>query len=191
VFVRDVICFTIFSRELIPEEIGFEIYYTNLPMIIIKSLPSYIACHDSSDPLFQSLEIWIQGSGAAGHVSSTTYFSNLLENKDRKFKIKLTLSLILRVNLRLGDYSIWSASLIAPHIKKTGQLLEVRAPHSLDAAKEVLRGHLQDEVQENSKTPSEVLGRLQNSPTKSLGLVRPGHIGLLTWHTPPRIRDGT
>jgi hypothetical protein len=61
--------------------------------------------------------------GAAGHVSSATYFSNLLEDKDMKLKIKLTLSLILRGNLRLGGYSIWSASLITPHIKKTGQLL--------------------------------------------------------------------
>jgi hypothetical protein len=72
-------------------------------------------------------------------MSSVTYFSNLLEDKDRRFKIKLTLSLILRVNLRLGGYSICSASLIAPHIKKTG------------AAKEVLGGHFQDEVRENSK----------------------------------------
>jgi hypothetical protein len=92
-------------------------------MFTIKSLPSYIACHDSLDPLFQTLEIWIQASGAAGHVSSATYFSNLLEDKDRRLKNKLTLSLILRVNLRLGGYSIWSASLIAPHIKKIGQLL--------------------------------------------------------------------
>jgi hypothetical protein len=50
-------------------------------------------------------------------------FLNLLEDRDRRLKIKLTLSLILRVNLRLGGYSIWSASLIAPHIKKIGQLL--------------------------------------------------------------------
>jgi hypothetical protein len=77
-----------------------------------------IACHDSLDPLFQTLGIWIQGSGAAGHVSSVTYFSNLLEDKDRRLKIKLTLSLILRVNLRLKGYSIWNASLIAPHIKE-------------------------------------------------------------------------
>jgi hypothetical protein len=37
-----------------------------------------IACHDSLDPLFQNLRTWIQGSGAAGYVSSATYFSNLL-----------------------------------------------------------------------------------------------------------------
>jgi hypothetical protein len=73
----------------------------------------------------KTLGIWIQGSGAAGHVFSATYFSNLLEDKDRTLKIILTLSLILRVNLRLGGYSIWSTSLIATHIKKTGQLLRI------------------------------------------------------------------
>jgi hypothetical protein len=87
-------------------------------MFTITSLLSYIACHGSLDPLFTTLEIWIQGSGAAGHMSSVTYFSHLLEDKDRRLKIKLTLSLILRVNLRLGGYSIWSASLIAHHIKE-------------------------------------------------------------------------
>jgi hypothetical protein len=42
-----------------------------------------------------------------------------IRTEDSRFK--LTLSLNLRVNIRLGGYSIWSASLIAPHIKKTGQ----------------------------------------------------------------------
>jgi hypothetical protein len=68
---------------------------TDLPILTIKSLPSYIACHDSLVPLFQTLGIWIQGSGAAGHVSSATYFSNLLEDNDRRLKIELTLSMIL------------------------------------------------------------------------------------------------
>jgi hypothetical protein len=92
-----------------------------------------------------------------------------LGDKDRRFKIKFTLSLILRVNLRLGGYSIWSASLIAPHIKNTEQLLRAWAFQSLDAAKEVLGGYLQDEVRKNSKTLSEILGRLQYSATKSSG----------------------
>jgi hypothetical protein len=56
--------------------------------------------------------------GGAGHVSSVTYFLNLLEDKDRGLKTKLTLSLILQVNLMLRGYSIWSASLITPHIKE-------------------------------------------------------------------------
>jgi hypothetical protein len=50
-----------------------------------------------------------------------------------------------------------------------GQLLGASTPHSLDTAKEVLRGHLQNEVQENSKTHSEVLGHLQYLATKSSG----------------------
>ena len=37
------------------------------------------------------------------------YFLNFLENKWRN-KTEVTLSLILRFNLRLGGYSIWSAS---------------------------------------------------------------------------------
>jgi hypothetical protein len=52
---------------------------------------------------------------------------------------------------------------------KKRQLLRACAPHSLDAVKEVLGGHLQDEVRENSKMPSEVLRRLQYSATKSSG----------------------
>jgi hypothetical protein len=62
------------------------------------------------DSSFQTLGIRIQGSGA--------YFSNILEDKDRRVKNKLTPSQILRVNLSLKGYSIWSASSIALHIKE-------------------------------------------------------------------------
>jgi hypothetical protein len=106
---------------------------------------------------FPNLIIWIQGSGAAGHVSSMAYFLNFLEDKERRFKTKLTLSLILRFNLRLGGYSIWSASLIAPRIKEDLQTLGTWAPRSLEEVKEVFGRHFQDEVWKNSKTPSEVL----------------------------------
>jgi hypothetical protein len=129
--------------------------------------------------------------GGCGHESSATYFSNLPEDKDRRFKIKLTLNLILWVNLRLGGYSIWSANLITYHIKKTGQLLGALAPHSLDAARKVLGGHLHDGVWENSKAPSEVLGHCGTRLRRARGIVRPGHTGLPTWHTSPTIRDGT
>jgi hypothetical protein len=44
--------------------------------------------------------------GLQGHVSAATYFLNLLEDEDTRLKTKLTLSLILRVNLRFEDYSI-------------------------------------------------------------------------------------
>jgi hypothetical protein len=106
-----------FFREFISKKAAFG-FLNQFAHLNVKSLLSYIACHDSFEPLFQTLEIWIQGSGATGHVSLATCFSNLLEDKDRRLKTKLTLSLILRVNLRLGGYSIWSASSIAPHIKE-------------------------------------------------------------------------
>jgi hypothetical protein len=77
VFAGDVICFTIFSRELFPEERGFQIYDTNLPIIIIKSLPSYIACHDSLDPLFQNLEFLDSRLGGCGtRVISDLFFKS-------------------------------------------------------------------------------------------------------------------
>ena len=47
--------------------------------------------------------------GGCGICASEIYFSNLLENNEGK-KTEVTLSLILRFNLRLGGYSIWSAS---------------------------------------------------------------------------------
>jgi hypothetical protein len=50
------------------------------------------------------------------------------------------------------------------------------------------RGHLQDEVQENSKKPSEVLGRLQYSATESSGACQirahgTVHVAHFSWDT--------
>jgi hypothetical protein len=88
-----------------------------LPILTIKFLPSYIACHDSLDPFFPNHSgFGFKAQGLQGHVSSATYFSNLLEDKDRRLKANLTLSLILRVNLRLRGHSIWSVS--SPQIKE-------------------------------------------------------------------------
>ena len=47
--------------------------------------------------------------GGCGICVSEIYFSNFLEYKEGK-KTEVTLSLILRFNLRLGGYSIWSVS---------------------------------------------------------------------------------
>jgi hypothetical protein len=92
-----------------------------------------------------------------------TSFFKFLEDKSRRFKTILTLSLILRFNLWLGGYSIWSASLIAPHIK------DLKTTWGHQHPKEVLERHLQDGVWENLKTPLEVLRNLQYSTTKSSG----------------------
>jgi hypothetical protein len=53
--------------------------------------------------------------------------------------------------------------------RRLDKLFRACAPHSLNAVKEVLRRHLQDGVRENSKTPSEVLGSMEYSTTKSSG----------------------
>jgi hypothetical protein len=62
--------------------------------------------------------IWIQDSRAAGYMSLMAYVLNSLEDKERRFKTNLILRLILRFNLRLRGYSLWSAIFIAPHIKE-------------------------------------------------------------------------
>ena len=67
--------------------------------------------------------------GGCGICASEIYFSIFLENKEEK-KTEVTLSLILRLNLRLGGYSIWSAS-----TSRTiyDQDFRAWAPHSLEA----------------------------------------------------------
>jgi hypothetical protein len=95
---------------------------------------------------FSKLEIWIKSSRVVGHVSSMAYFSNFLEDKDGRLKTNLTLSLILRFNLRLGGYSTWSASLIAPRIKEDLKTTRGMSTHNLYAAKEILGRHFEDEV---------------------------------------------
>jgi hypothetical protein len=175
-------------------------------MLTIKFLPSYIACHDSLDPLFQTLGIWIQGSRAAVHMSSATYFTNLWEDKDRRFKTHLTLSLILRVNLWLGGYSIWSASSITPHIKedlRTTQGMSTSQPRCSQGStrKTPSRwslGELEDDVISTRKPVvfnyKELEGLSDPDPwdcAHGVHLVRPGPMGLCTWRTSYRIRGGT
>jgi hypothetical protein len=163
-----------------------------LPILTIKSLPSYFACHDSLDPLFQTLKIWIPGSGAAGHVLLATYFWNLLEDKDRRLKTKSTLSLILQVNLKLGDYPIWSASSIAPQIKEhlTNYLRHEHLTASMQPRKysedafKMESGRTRRCLQKYSEACSTRLQRAR-------GLVRPGPTGLRTWPTSYRVRSGT
>jgi hypothetical protein len=53
----------------------------------------------------------------------------------KTLKTEIILGMILRFNLRLGAHSIWSAS-TSRHIRRKDSGL--RAPHSLDTAKEVL-----------------------------------------------------
>jgi hypothetical protein len=99
-----------FFREVILKKEVFKFTTPICPCSPSNLYRHIFARHNSLDPLFQNLGIWIKGLGAVGQVSSVTYFSNLLVDKERRHKIKLTL------NLRLVGYSIWSVSLIAAHI---------------------------------------------------------------------------
>jgi hypothetical protein len=113
-----------------------------------------------------------------------------LKDKDRRLNIELTLILILWVNLRLGGYSIWSASIIAPYIKEDNysgheHLTALTQPkkYSEDIFK-MKFGRTRRRLQKYSDACSTRLQRAQ-------GLVRPEYTGLYTWHTFPRIRVGT
>jgi len=55
---------------------------------------------------------------------------------------------------RLGSYSIWSAAVVTHNIM---EWFKAWAPHSLEAAEEVLERHLHDEVWMHLKMPSKVL----------------------------------
>jgi hypothetical protein len=109
-------------------------------------------------------------------VSSATCFSNLLEDKNRRLKIELTLSLILHVNLRLGGYSIWSASLIAPHIKEDNYSRHEHLTASMQSRKyskdtfKMKFGELEDAFR-STRTPAvvgyEELGGLSDPGTRA------------------------
>jgi hypothetical protein len=142
---------------------------------------------------FPNLGIWIQGSGATVHMASTAYFLNFFKDKERRFKTKLTLNLILRFNLRLGGYSIWSASLIAPRIKE----------EDLQTSRDLSTSQSRSSQPSTRKTPSgwsseELEDTLRSTRKPAVldyeelgGLVGPGAIGLRTWRTYSRIKDGT
>ena len=69
----------------------------------------YTACHDFWILYSKSwnLDSWLGGCGTR---VIDAYFSKFWKIKTRRLKTDLTLSIILRFNLRLGGYSIWSAS---------------------------------------------------------------------------------
>jgi hypothetical protein len=66
----------------------------------------------------QTLEFGFNAQGLQDTCHQWLIIRIYLKVKTRRFKTNLTLSLILRFNQRLGGYSIWSVSFIAPHIKE-------------------------------------------------------------------------
>ena len=69
----------------------------------------FIFCHEITLILKSKRRDLNSRLGGCRIYVSEIYFSIFLENKVEK-KTEVTLSLILRFNLRLGGYSIWSAS---------------------------------------------------------------------------------
>ena len=67
------------------------------------------------NPLFQILRFGFKIQGYGTRVIDDLFFKKFERSR---LKTDLSLSLILQFNLRLGGYSIWSASFITHHIKK-------------------------------------------------------------------------
>jgi hypothetical protein len=138
----------------------------NLLILTIK-VNSYFfhnPCHDSLDPFSKPWDLDSRLGGRGTRVTDGLFFK-LLEDKNSK--TNFTPSLI-RFNQRLGGYSIWSASFIAPHINKnftTTRGMGASQPRcSQGSTRKTPSG-----VRKNSKTPSEVLESSQYLTTKSSG----------------------
>ena len=134
-------------------------------------------------------------TGGCGIYVSKIYFSNFLENKEEK-KTEVTLSLILRFNLRLGGYSIWSASTSCTIYK---QDFGAWAPHSLGATKitwKTTRSTQKHSMRysehwKHLKMPSKVLDACKTWLRRARGLIRPRAVGLLTGVECSRVRDSS
>ena len=112
----------------------------------------------------------------------------------------MTLSLILRFNLRLRGYSIWSASTLRTIYDRD---FGAWAPHSLEANgstwRTTRRIWRKDQKQPEgcsdylkySKTPSQVLDDCRTRLQRAQGLVRPGAAGLLIGIECSRVRDSS
>ena len=112
----------------------------------------------------------------------------------------VTLSLILRFNLRLGGYSIWSASTSCTIYD---QDFGAWAPHSLKETTSTWRTtrrtwrKAQKQTEgctdylKYSKMPSQVLDTCKTRLRRAWGLIRPGAVGLLIAIKCSRVRDSS
>jgi hypothetical protein len=103
------------------------------------------------DPFSEPKDFGFKARGLQDTCHQLFIFRMYLKDKKRRFKTNLTLNLILRFNLRLGGYSIWSAIFHRTPYKRRLEAIRGIAPHSLDATKEVLEEDLQDGVSEEAK----------------------------------------
>ena len=120
--------------------------------------------------------------------------------KNEAKKTEVTLSLILRFNLRLGGYSIWSVSTLSTIYD---QDFRAWAPHSLEAIEStwrtIRRTQRKDQKQPEgwvdylkySKMPSQVLDACRTRLRRAWELVRPETAGLLIDIEYSRVRDSS
>ena len=112
----------------------------------------------------------------------------------------MTLILILRFNLRLGGYSIWSASTLRTIYDKD---FGAWAPHSLETTRSTWRTTrcIRRKIQKQprgcsdnlkySTMLSQVLDACRTRLRRARGLVRPGAVGLLIGIECSRVRDSS
>ena len=154
--------------------------YSMLTHVKTRGKKNSTLCAMTFGSFIPNLGIWIQGSGAAGHVSSTAYFSKFWKIKTRRLKTDLTLSLILRFNLRLEGYSYGARVHRTPYKRRLSGLEHLTAsiqPEVLGRSLEELDGAL--EVLEDDFISTRACStRLR----RARGLVRPGPTGLCTPH---------
>jgi hypothetical protein len=104
---------------------------------------------------FQILGFEFKARGCRTRVINSLFFK-FLENESTRFKTILTLSLILRFNLNLGGYSIWSASLIAPYIKKdlknTRDMSTSHPQYSQESTRKILSRRSSEELEDGFKS---------------------------------------
>jgi hypothetical protein len=99
---------------------------------------------------FQTLEFGFKARSLQDTCHQWIIFEFIWKIKTGRFKTNLTLCLILRVNLRLGAYSMECEIHRTPCKRR---LLGIWAPHSLEAVKKVLGRHPQDRVSKELEEP--------------------------------------
>jgi hypothetical protein len=129
--------------------------------------------------------------GCGTRVISDLFFQNLLEDKDRRLETTLTLSLILWVNLKLRGLLHMECEFNRTPYKR----LDNYSEHEHLTASTQSRKYSEDTFKTKFARIWRRLQKYSDACSTRLwrarGLVRPGHTGLSTWHTSPRIQDGT
>ena len=142
-------------------------------------------------------ELGFKALGAAGYVSSTAYFSIFLKIQARRLKTEVTLSLILRFNLRLGatpygarvhraSYKRRFRGLSTSQPRSNRKYLEDYSKHSIGSSEPLDEMFRALEALEDAFRSTRLL---QDSAMKSSGACQTRAAGLLIGKECSRVRD--